>query len=231
MNIERYNYVCKHCNAVYTTYQSRWSHIKNKHSIVNDECNHKRNHKRNHKYKCSKCDKKFIHRQHRWRHEQTCNQQLQTVTNNQIIHNYYNCNIDRKSVNIYINGVGYENLKDIPYDDVKKILLNGEGGQSILDYIKSVYFNKTLPENHSFCTTNIKSSFLSVLNNDTKLPELCQKKYYFDELIKKVNDRIIELYKKYVAHDFVVENKNNIKDMMNSNKNFVDKFYGDKLLN
>ena len=33
----------------------------------------------------------------------------------------------------------------------------------------------------------------------------------FDELIKKVNDRITELYEKYIADDFVVDNKDNIK--------------------
>jgi len=230
MNIERYNYVCKHCKATYATYQSRWSHIKNKHNVSYNDCTPERTPST---HKCSKCKKCFTSRQHKWRHNKICKQDIQQVTNNQIINNNQNIIINdyRKSVNIYINGVGYENLKDIPYNDVKKILSNGGGGQSILDYIKSVYFNKTLPENHSFCTTNIKSSFLSVLNNNTKLPELCQKKYYFDELIKKVNDRITELYEKYIADDFVVDNKDNIKDMMDSNKNFVDKFYGDKLLN
>lgn len=68
-------------------------------------------------------------------------------------------------------------------------------------------------------------------NNNTKTPELFQKKYYFDELIKKVNDRIKQLYKNYINDTFVTENKDKIKNMLYSNQNFVEKFYGDKILN
>jgi hypothetical protein len=236
MNLKGCEYVCNYCNCYYKTYKTRWEHIKKYHSTSKNDMSSFGIHFGIHdviiqpKNNCKYCDKLLSTRQNRWRHEKTCNQkkELQPITNN--ITNINNIYDNRKLVNIFINGVGYENLKDIPYDDVKKILSNG-GGKSILDYIKSVYFNKQLPENHSFCTTNIKSSFLNVMNNETKIPELHQKKYYFDELIKKVKDIIIELYKNYISDEFVINNQENIKDMIDSNKNFVDKFYSDKLLN
>ena len=184
-------------------------------------------------YNNKHCNKVLSHRNSRWVHEKVCKQKTQVENyqyNKNINIQNNNNNNNNKTINIYVNGVGHENLKDIPYNDVIKILSNG-GSKSILDYIKSVYFNKDLPENHSFCTTNIKSPYLSVLNNNTKTPELFQKKYYFDELIKKVNDRIKQLYKNYINDTFVTENKDKIKNMLYSNQNFVEKFYGDKILN
>ena len=50
---------------------------------------------------------------------------------------------------------------------------------------KITNFNKNLPENYYFCTTNLKSKYFDVNNEDCK-------KYFFNKLLQKlVFDKII----------------------------------------
>jgi hypothetical protein len=238
----RCNYRCKVCNNEYKTYQTLWVHNKIKHPIFINDSNHERNHERNHKYKCSKCDKYFIHRQNRWRHEQTCNKIIQPINNKQIINNINNQQIinnhgtinndNRKIINLklIIKGVGTENIKDIPIKDVQKILLNISSGRSILDYVKAAYFNKELPENHSFCCTNIKSKYLKTINPETNKPILDYKLSFYDNLTHKVIDRIDELHKEYINEKFIKNNKDSINDLLNNNSSFKEKVTNDKLV-
>jgi hypothetical protein len=196
-------------------------------------------------WKCEYCNKVISRRDNLLRHYKCCKHKSiiseqnivnQQNINNSIINNtIINGNVkndNRKIINLIfkINGVGCEKIKDIPYYDVKEFFSGSSGGRSILNYIKTAYFNRELPENHSFCTTNIKSKYLNVYNNETKAIELKRKKYFFDGLLRLVTNRIKELYEEYYDEKFIQKNQNQILDILDANNNFKEKVFNDKLV-
>ncbi len=88
---DRTEYKCDHCNKLYSSYKSRWLHIKKYHNndvtqnVTNvtsnvTKCNknvsytfEKETDKTN---KCKHCDEQFNSRQTRWRHEKKCSKIL-----------------------------------------------------------------------------------------------------------------------------------------------------------
>jgi hypothetical protein len=87
-----------------------------------------------------------------------------------------------------------------------------------------------LPENHTFCTTNLKSKYLDVYNTDTKTVEKDRKKYFFDNLLQNsVNGikKLIELHKK---ENIIIENNNIITEMLKSSIELGSKYLNDKIL-
>jgi len=77
-------YNCSICNKIYSSYKSRWLHIKKYHkngnNLINNHVNHLDNPINNpinhpiinQEIKCRKCNKPFTFIQNRWRHEQKC---------------------------------------------------------------------------------------------------------------------------------------------------------------
>ena len=77
-------YNCIICNKMYSSYKSRWLHIKKYHkngnNLINNHVNHLDNPINNpinhpiinQEIKCRKCNKPFTFIQNRWRHEQKC---------------------------------------------------------------------------------------------------------------------------------------------------------------
>ena len=70
-------YICKHCNKGYASYQSRCNHIRRYHKnpivIQNIKiCNPNVIKKDSDEYKCDKCKKSYKHRQGLWKHKQNC---------------------------------------------------------------------------------------------------------------------------------------------------------------
>ena len=70
---------CNQCNKIYTTYQSRWNHIKKDHKtkcipLVNciPKCNNEKLLKKRNILECKYCKKIYSSRQNRWKHEQKC---------------------------------------------------------------------------------------------------------------------------------------------------------------
>jgi hypothetical protein len=219
---------------VYKSYQSLWKHIKKYHPIEKTEMSNDVNIIVNTNYSCNYCNKILSCRQSKWVHEKTCKQKWQTVNNQ----NKYNIeqqiinNDNRKiiNLNLTINGVGNESIKDISIEDVKKMLLNISSRRSILNYVQATYFNKELPENHSFCCTNLKSKYIRIIKPETNKEEIDYKLSFYSDLTHKVIDRIDELHKEYINEQFIKDNKESINDLLINNSSFKEKVTNDKLI-
>ena len=119
-------------------------------------------------------------------------------------------------------------MEDLNENEIKQILLkNGEG---ITKFIELINFNKELPQNHTFCTTNLKSKYLDVYNTDTKTIEKDRKKYYFDNLLKNAVDGIKKLIDLHKKENFILDNNNIITDMLKSSIELSSKFLNDRIL-
>jgi len=92
-------YICKHCNKGYASYQSRCNHIRRYHKskLSIDKSDSKKDDKSTNKpniskkneenldeYKCKNCSKTYRHFQSRWKHQQTCQNINNKLSNNNI---------------------------------------------------------------------------------------------------------------------------------------------------
>lgn len=227
------DYICKICNINYASKQSLCNHSQKFHK--NNTCNNPSINGK--KIICKYCHKNFSFNQNRWRHEKICKKNINIINNNvinndnrHITNNITNDNrqIINNNIKFIINKNGTENLEDLTKEEIKQILLkNGEG---ITKFIELLNFNKELPQNHTFCTTNLKSKYLDVYNIDTNTVEKDRKKYFFDHLLKNAVDGIQKLIDLHKKENFIVENNNLITDMLKSSIEFSSKFLNDKIL-
>ena len=184
----------------------------------------------NKNYKCKLCNKKFNDRHNRWRHEKLCLKKTQIINNNTIIINDNRQINTNNNINIkfIINKIGSEDITELTDDEIKQILL--KNGEAITKYIELINFNKDLPNNHSFCTTNLKSKYLDVFNTDTKTIDKDRKKYFFDKLLKNAVNKIKKLFEIYKSKKYIIENHNKVKQMLKSSIELGEKFFNDKIL-
>ena len=239
-------YRCTICNINYASRQSLCNHNKKFHrnNISNNISNqylyqHLDQHLDNQKkIICKYCHKIFSFNQSKWVHEKKCKKNINIINNNIInndnrqITNNITKNDNRQIINNNIKFIikknGTENLEDLTEEEIKQILLkNGEG---ITKFIELLNFNKELPQNHTFCTTNLKSKYLDVYNTDTNTIEKDRKKYFFDHLLKNAVDGIKKLIDLHKKENFIVENNNLITEMLRSSIEFGSKFLNDKIL-
>ncbi len=117
-----------------------------------------------------------------------------------------NCNEKFKSENLE-NNINYEldNLKN-EIKTLKNSQLNKnfilDNSNEIFDknidsvdtFIKKINFNKNLPSNHSFCTTNLEGPYLSVYDSNQLKITKDRKKYFFEQLFTKAVKKMKELY-------------------------------------
>jgi hypothetical protein len=68
---------------------------------------------------------------------------------------------------------------------------------SVTTLIELLNFNERLPENHSFCTTNLESNYVSIYNTEKQIPEKDRKKYMFDTILDNSVDKLELLYNHY----------------------------------
>jgi hypothetical protein len=178
-------YKCSECNLEYNSYFSMWRHKKNKHLINN---NIKNNIEISNNI-CKYCEKELSDRKSRWRHEnKTCKKNHELNINKQetIITNQFNMQhnsgtINNNNITINLNAPGKENVLELT-DEEKEIILN-DGLNSITTLIKYLNFNSNLPQNHTFCNTNLNNKYISALNIDTKEIEKHRKVDYFDKVL------------------------------------------------
>jgi hypothetical protein len=91
--------------------------------------------------------------------------------------------------------------------------------ESITTMIELLNFNERLPENHSFCTTNLESGYMAVYNTDKQTIEKDRKKYLFDKILDNSIDKIELLYDHYKTkfdrkrRNEIENNLNNIKEI------------------
>jgi hypothetical protein len=163
---------------------------------------------------CKFCNKKFSHRNNKWRHQKTCKikeekevELLKTKSNkNNITNNTTNNNGTIN--NITINAFGSERINKFPVKELKKFIRNDNYLYNIIEYIN---FNDKYPENHSFCTTSLEGKYMSILNPETNVIEKVSKDRFLEKVYENANEKI---------EDILFEFDNN-KDFRNQ---FKDKY-------
>ncbi len=238
----------KYHNSKISIYQHTISNISanNQHSFNNNIIN---------KLSCKYCKKIFKHTQSRWRHEQSCENknkideiqekfimlenkidQLSKINKNQksttkIINkisgnliNGHNQNINNKQ---FIYKTGTEDLNTISYNEVSTIFDNEIS--SVIKLIELINFNEAKPENHSFCSTALESSYLSFYNAETNTINKERKKYFFEEVICKSIQNHEILYDKFKSKFNLIKRKQ-IEDNIYNLKKIRDSSFNNKIM-
>jgi len=114
--------------------------------------------------------------------------------------NLNNGTINNGTINnvFYINKVGTENIHELTKKDVKEIF--NKNIECVDEFVKKINFNKNLPSNHSFCTTNLDGPYLSVYDSKESKITKDRKKYFFEQLFTKSVEKMKELYKINKTH-------------------------------
>jgi len=179
MNNKTFN--CTICEKNYLTYKSLWNHNNKFHN----------NNKNNIKISllCNLCNNSFNTRASKCLHKKKC----KLINNNTInSNNTINGNNNNNNViNITINNIGKENVRDLTNKEIKNLIKNKKEDY-LIEILKLTNFNDRLPENHNFCITSLEGKYVSVLNSTTQKIDKINKKNFFDKIIEishlKLND-------------------------------------------
>jgi hypothetical protein len=215
--MEENKFKCSICNKQYNSYHSMWRHKKIKHSIDKEIDENISNNE------CKYCKKMLSDRKSRWRHEtKTCkknpelNPELKKENNTTNNSNTYNIsqnenvsviqnqinnnNIVNNNITFQFNRLGNENIMELTDEQREQVIKDGLN--SLLTLIKYLNFNKDLPQNHTFCNTNLNNKYISTLNSDTNEIEKHRKIEFFDKVLicslahlKKLNENISDVIK------------------------------------
>jgi hypothetical protein len=107
-------------------------------------------------------------------------------------------NVDIESDFIFIGTMnpqdfaGTEKLSELTKNEITKIF--NKELESIFTFVEMINFNERLKTNHSFCTTNLESKFLSTYNDETKKIDKDRKKYFIDKLLNTSIEKMELLY-------------------------------------
>jgi hypothetical protein len=126
-----------------------------------------------------------------------------------------------------INKTGFENIDKLTYSEVSTIFDNEIS--SVIKLIELVNFNELKPENHSFCSTNLESSYLSIYNTDTNKINKERKRYFFEEVICKSIQNHEILYSKY-KHKFNYEKRKKIEDNIANLKSIKENSFNSRIM-
>jgi hypothetical protein len=96
--------------------------------------------------------------------------------------------INNNSNNYNNNRIINNNINKLNKNEIMQIF--NKEFESVLTFVELLNFNDRLKENHSFCTTNLESIYLSIYNNDTKTIDKERNKYFFDTLLKLSKEKI-----------------------------------------
>jgi hypothetical protein len=162
------DYVCKVCVKEYSSYKSLWNHNKKFHKPVSAKSKLKVSEKSAESQQqvktvldCKYCNKSYNHKQSRWRHEKICKikntaiiKQESKVSN---ITNNINKGIINNNNTTNIIKFGSEDIINILTKKQIAKILNSRY-QAIEESIRTVHFNKSLPEYQNIKIKNLRSN-------------------------------------------------------------------------
>jgi hypothetical protein len=131
------------------------------------------------------------------------------------------------NTNITINKTGSENINLLNYEDVSIIFDNEIS--SVIKLIELVNFSENTPENHSFCSTNLDSPYLSFYNTDTNSINKERKRYFFEEVICKSIQNHEILYSSF-KNKFNFVKQKQIEDNISSLKKIKENSFSSKIM-
>ncbi len=191
---------CTLCDNEYSSYVCMWRHRKIKHSNINTitdnntDSNTDNNTDNNtdiiNHFNCKYCTKELSNRHSLWRHEnKSCKKNPKIVIKKTVITNQFNVS-DQGTVNqtinnnITINFMSLENQNVLDLTEKQKEEIINDGIDGIITLIKHLNFNKDIPQNHLFCTTNINNKYVNALNLETNKIEKVRKFDFFEKIFK-----------------------------------------------
>jgi hypothetical protein len=181
------NFHCEECGLTYQTQNGLRKHLKKYHDNA-DECLSTEK-----KYECSKCNKIFNLRQTRWAHEKKCctkpnlsieekvqklsdeikeikSKPAQNITNN-----------TTNNIQYIVNAPTASSTNHLTFEQQTDIL--DKGLNSLVYLIEMINFNKSVPENHSYCVTAINDKHASVIDEKTNKIIKTDKLDLFDRVL------------------------------------------------
>ncbi len=200
--IVKHNYVCEHCNKIFSSRQSKYEH-KKKH-----------------------CKKELIVLEDKIVVAPIQNQQITNNINNQQnnINNTNNGTINNTN-NIIITQLGKESLDGFSIKDILSIVK--EDNNMPIACVKKVNFNSKYPKNHSFCTTTLEGKHFTRINHKTQKPEKINKIDFINEVLDS-SLRFIQNISLMVEFDesfrdsIPLEHQKKIKDILDNQYKFHD---------
>lgn len=238
-------YKCDICGFEYKTPNGLKKHKQNIHENI-------KNTQKDKSYKCSHCNSVFKYRQSRWTHEQKC-QQINDVSvkeqikeladkikvleskpsntnNSNTTNNMTNSNNTiNNSIQYVINAPTASSLDHLTFEVQKEVL--DKGLNSLVCLIELINFNKSVPENHSYCITAINDKHASVIDEKTNKVVKTNK---FDLFDKVLGANLSNLEKLADNSNFTPSQKTQYKDkvnylktMMFQNNKFIKRYQSD----
>ena len=196
------DFTCSECNLEFKTKSGLWKHNNKKHIIEN-------------KNACKYCNKELSDRFSRWKHEtKTCKKnpdlikykQSQNINTNNIItnNNITNNNIqtqnnniqNNNTINISFNALGCEDVSILTQNEIEEVINKGLG--NIIKLVEFLNFNEKHPQNHTYCTTNLNTKYLSALNTETNEIEKKNKDDIFDNVVRYALNHC-DMLKEYIT--------------------------------
>ena len=215
---------CTICDNEYNSYFTMWRHRKLKHADMD---------KNNVKIvptdsKCKHCNKEFSNKHNLLRHENnSCkkNQELIKTIINVNDNNNSNINIIQNQTNITINfnSLGNENVLDLTEKQKEEIINDGIDG--IITLIKHLNFNKDIPQNHLFCTTNLNNKYMNALNLENNKIEKIRKFDFFEKVFKNSLKHMKTLNNTIKDIDIQDKFEKKIADIENRIFNYLEPFH------
>jgi hypothetical protein len=184
---------CTICDNEYSSYFAMWRHRKTKHADITTEKTNDSDIDPNLNetnepiiFKCKNCDKEVSNKQNLVRHEKKYCKKIQPLPQTVININDNNEStinvIQQQNITINFNTLGNENVLDLTEKQKEEIINDGIDG--IITLIKHLNFNKDIPQNHLFCTTNINNKYINALNLENKKVEKFRKFDFFEIVFK-----------------------------------------------
>ncbi len=181
------NFNCVECGLTYQTQNGLRKHLNKYHNNLEKELPTEK------KYECSKCNKSFNLRQTRWAHEKKCCTKLNLSIEEKVqklsdeikeIKSKPTQNIINNTTNniqYIINAPTSSSTNHLTFEQQTDIL--DKGLNSLVYLIEMINFNKSVPENHSYCVTAINDKHASVIDEKTNKIIKTDKYDLFDKVL------------------------------------------------
>lgn len=235
-------FACLKCNKHYKDASGLWRHNKSHHTN-NNQVEDPESEEEIKKHLCCKCNKQLANRISRWRHEKICKEtseidqlkdkvnNLQSQINNmsskpntQIINN------NNYTQNIVISHApGFEPIDHLT-NEQKKFVMN-KGLLSLMYLIESTNFDKSKPENHSYCVTALNDKHASMIDTKTNLVVKTDKMELFDKVLAGNLNKLEKLSGDAAFTDndrlALVKTIDRLKEILFNNKKGIKKYYSE----
>lgn len=235
-------FFCKKCEKEYQSKTGLWLHNKKYHSDISNSLQLTNN------SICRYCQGDYACKQSRWRHEKKCKLQNQNtqeleekvkILNDKIIllekkpyntiTNNNNNNNNITNIQYVINSPMSSTINHLTFENQQNILKKGLNSLTCL--IENVNFNKSVPENHSYCVTAINDKHASVIDQKTNTIVKTNKDDLYDNVLTSHLDLLEQISKnpKFSKYEekIYLEKINYLKTLMYQNNKFKKRYKSD----